>query len=43
MSFLIDQETLVERVVERRLAECLPMIEERISNHIINQFKTVIK
>ena len=43
MSFLIDQETLVERVVERRFAECLPMIEERISNHIINQFKTVIK
>ena len=36
MSFLIDQEALVERVVERRLAERLPHVEERIVNHIIN-------
>lgn len=43
MSFLIDQEALVERVVERRLAEHLPQMEERVVNHIINQFKTVIK
>ena len=43
MSFLIDQETLVEHVVERRLAERLPELEERIKNHIINQLKTVIK
>lgn len=43
MSFLIDQEALVERVVERRLAERLPQMEERVVNHIINQFKTVIK
>jgi hypothetical protein len=43
MSFLIDQETLVERVVERRLAERLPELEDRLVNHIINQFKTVIK
>jgi hypothetical protein len=39
MSFLIDQETLVEHVVERRLAERLPELEERIKNHIINQLK----
>ena len=43
MSFLIDQETLVEHVVERRLNECLTEMEERITNHIINQLKTVIK
>lgn len=43
MSFLIDQEALVERVVERRLAEHLPQMEERVVNYIINQFKTVIK
>jgi hypothetical protein len=43
MSFLIDQEALVERVVERRLAERLPELEDRLVNHIINQFKTVIK
>ena len=43
MSFLIDQETLVERVVERRLAELQPQMEERIKTHIINQFKTAIK
>jgi hypothetical protein len=38
MSFLIDQEALVERVVERKLAECLPQMEERLINHIINQY-----
>ena len=43
MSFLIDQEALVERVVERRLAKRLPELEDRLVNHIINQFKTVIK
>lgn len=43
MSFLIDQETLVERVVERRLAELQPQMEERIKNHIINQLKSAIK
>jgi hypothetical protein len=43
MSFLIDQEALVERVVERRLAELQPQMEERIKTHIINQFKTAIK
>ena len=39
MSFLIDQEALVERIVERKLAERLPQIEENIQNHIINQLK----
>jgi len=39
MSFLIDQEALVERIVERRLAERLPQMEENIVNHIINQLK----
>ena len=43
MSFLIDQEALVERVVERRLSELQPQMEERIKDHIINQFKTAIK
>lgn len=43
MSFLIDQETLVERVVERRLAELQPQMEERIKTHIINQLKSAIK
>lgn len=43
MRFLIDQETLVEHVVERRLAERLPELEVTIANHIINQLKTVIK
>lgn len=43
MRFLIDQETLVEHVLERRLAECLPELEVTIANHIINQLKTVIK
>lgn len=38
MSFLIDQEALVERVVERKLAERLPQMEERLINHIINQY-----
>ena len=37
MSFLIDQEALVERVVERKLAERLPQMEERLINHI-NQY-----
>ena len=39
MSFLIDQEALVERIVERKLAERLPQMEENIQNHIINQLK----
>lgn len=43
MSFLIDQEALVERVVERRLAELQPQMEERIKDHIINHLKTAIK
>ena len=43
MSFLIGQETLVERVVERRLAECLPQMEERLVNHIINHLKSKSK
>jgi hypothetical protein len=43
MSFLIDQEALVERVVDRRLAELQPQMEERIKDHIINQLKTAIK
>ena len=43
MSFLIDQEALVERVVERRLAECLPQMEERLVNHIINHLKSKSK
>ena len=43
MSFLIDQEALVERVVERRLAELQPQMEERIKDHIINQLKSSIK
>jgi len=42
MSFLIDQETLVEHVVERKLAECLPKMEERIQNHIINHLKQTL-
>lgn len=36
MRFLIDQEALVERVVERKLAELQPQMEEKIQNHIIN-------
>ena len=43
MSFLIDQEALVERVVERRLSELQPQMEERIKDHIINQLKSSIK
>ena len=43
MSFLIDQEALVERVVERRLAEALPQMEERLVNHIINHLKSKSK
>ena len=43
MSFLIDQEALVERVVERRLSELQPQMEERIKDHIINQLKSAIK
>ena len=43
MSFLIDQEALVDRVVERRLAERLPQMEERLVNHIINQLKSKSK
>ena len=39
MSFLIDQEALVERIVERKLAERLPQIEKNLQNHIINQLK----
>lgn len=39
MCFLIDQEALVERIVERKLAERLPQMEENIQNHIINQLK----
>ena len=39
MSFLIDQEALVERVVERRLEELQPEMEKRIKDHIINQLK----
>lgn len=39
MSFLIDQEALVERIVEQKLAERLPQLEEKIQNHIINQLK----
>ena len=43
MSFLIDQEALVERVVERRLEELQPEMEKRIKDHIINQLKSSIK
>jgi len=43
MSLLIDQEALVERIVERKLAERQPLMEERIANHIINQLKLAIK
>lgn len=43
MSFLIDQEALVERVIERRLAELQPQMEERIKTYIINQLKSAIK
>ena len=43
LSFLIDQEALVERVVERRLSELQPQMEERIKDHIINQLKSSIK
>lgn len=39
MRFLIDQEALVERIVERKLAERLPQMEKNIQNHIINQLK----
>lgn len=42
MNFLIDQEALVERVVERKLADCLPQMEERICNHIINHLKETL-
>jgi hypothetical protein len=34
MRFLIDQEALVERVVERKLAELQPQMEEKIQNHL---------
>ena len=43
MSFLIDQEALVERVVERRLAEHLPHVDERVINHIINHLNNQSK
>ena len=43
LSFLIDQEALVERVVERKLTELQSQMEERIKDHIINQLKTTIK
>ena len=43
MSFLIDQEALVERVVERKLTELQSQMEERIKPHIINQLKSAIK
>ena len=33
----------MERVVERRLAELQPQMEERIKTHIINQFKSMSK
>ena len=42
MRFLIDQEALVERVVERKLAELQPQIEEKIQNHIINHLKQTL-
>ena len=40
MRYLVDQEALVERIVEQKLAECLPQMEENIQNHIINHLKT---
>ena len=42
MRFLIDQEALVERVVERKLAELQPQMEEKIQNHIINHLKKTL-
>ena len=42
MRFLIDQEALVERVVERKLAELQPQMEEKMQNHIINHLKQTL-
>lgn len=43
MSFLIDQEALVERVVERRLTELQPQMEERIKDQIMDHLKSAAK